>query len=143
VKDLFAYLHPALQVFAIIIAMATLRLGLALKKDRSGRRRLRDRRTIYQRHTRLGLIFIGCLAGGYGLGLLSMPFLRDRAPFRSAHFFFATIALLLFLGGAYTGWRLKQGTLKYADVRDIHSFLVYLGLFISLAVAVMGFILLP
>lgn len=142
-KDTLAYLHPALQVFAIIVAMATLRLGLVLKKDRSGRRRLRNRRMIYQRHTLLGLIAVGFLTGGYGLGLLSMPLLRDRAPFRSAHFFFATIALPLLLGGAYTGWRLKQGTLKYADVRDIHGFLVYLGLFISLGVAVMGFILLP
>jgi len=143
VKDILAYLHPALQAFAIVVAMATLRLGLILKKDRSGRRRLRNRRTIYQRHTLLGLVALGCLSGGYGLGLLSMPLLRDRAPFRSAHFFFATIALLLLLGGAYTGWRLKQGTPKYADVRDIHGFLVYLGLFISLGVAVMGFILLP
>lgn len=142
-KDLFAYLHPVLQALTIVIAMAALRLGLALKKDRSGRRRLSDRRTIYQRHTLLGLIFTGCLTGGYVLGLLSMPFFRDRAPFRSAHFFFATIALLLFLGGAYAGWRLKQGTPKHADVRDIHGFLAYLGLFISLAVAVMGFILLP
>jgi hypothetical protein len=143
VKDMLAYLHPVLQVFVIIVAIATLRLGVVLKKDRYGQRRLRNRRTIYQRHTLLGLISIGCLTGGYGLGLLSMPLLRDRAPFRSAHFFFATIALLLLLGGAYAGWRLKQGTLKYADVRDIHGFLVYLGLFISLGVAVMGFILLP
>lgn len=142
-KDLFAYLHPALQVSSIIIAVAALRLGLALKKDRSGRRRLRIRQEIFQRHTQLGLAFTGCLAGGYVLGLLSMPLLRDRAPFRSAHFFFATIALLLFLGAAYTGWRLKQGTPKHADIRDIHGFLVYLGLFVSLAVAVMGFILLP
>lgn len=142
-KDLLAYIHPALQVFALMIGMATLRLGLVLKKDRAGRRRLRNRRTIYQRHTLLGLVFMGCLTGGYGLGLLSMPLLRDRAPFRSAHFFFATLALLLLLGGAYTGWRLKKGTPKYADVRDIHGFLVYLGLFISLGVTVMGFILLP
>jgi hypothetical protein len=143
VKDLFAYFHPALQVFAIVVAMATLRLGLALKKDRSGGRRLHNRLTIYQRHTLLGFFFIGVLLGGYGLGLLSMPFFRGRPPFRSPHFFFATIALLLFLGGAYTGWRLRHGTLKYADVRDIHGFLVYLGLFITFAVAVMGFILLP
>lgn len=142
-QDLLPYLHPVLQVLALLVAMATLRLGLVLKKDRSGRRRLRNRRTIYQRHTLLGLICIGWLTGGYGLGLLSMPLLRHRAPFRSAHFFFASIALLLLLGGAYTGWRLKQGTPKYADVRDIHGFLVYLGLFVSFGAAVMGFILLP
>jgi hypothetical protein len=47
------------------------------------------------------------------------------------------------MAGGYTGWRLKQGTERYADVRDIHGFLVYLARFIALAVAVMGFILLP
>ncbi len=64
-------------------------------------------------------------------------------PFRSPHFFFGTLALLLFVAGGYTGWRLKQGTERYADVRDIHGFLVYFALFIALAVAIMGFILLP
>ena len=142
-KNLLAYTHPVIQTFLLILALATLRLGLVLKKDRAGRRRLHNRQTIYQRHIQLGLIFIGCLSGGYVLGLLSMPLLRNHAPFRSAHFFFATIALLLFLAGGYAGWRLRQGTKKHADVRDIHSFLVHLGLFISLGVAVMGFILLP
>jgi hypothetical protein len=142
-KQLLAYLHPALQVLVLLLALATLRLGLALKKHRVRQRHLQERRHIFERHVQLGLLFIGCLCGGYALGLLSMPLFREQAPFRSAHFFFATLALLLFLGGGYAGWRLTQGTKNYADVRDIHSFMVYLGLFISLGVAVMGFILLP
>jgi hypothetical protein len=142
-KALLAYVHPVIQVLVLLIALATLRLGLALKKHRTGQRRLQQRRQIFQRHVQLGLLFVSCLFGGYVLGLLSMPLFRERAPFRSAHFFFATMALLLFLGGGYAGWCLKRGTKKYADVRDIHGFLVYLGFFISLGVAVMGFILLP
>ena len=125
------------------MALATLRLGLALKKHRTRRCLLQGHGQIFTRHVQLGLLFIGCLCGGYVLGLLSMIFFRQQTPFRSAHFFFATLALCLFLGGAYAGWRLKQGTKKYADVRDIHGFMVYLGFFISLGVAVMGFILLP
>ena len=142
-KDLLAYIHPGMQVLVLLIALATLRLGLTLKKHRTGQRRIQNRREIFQRHVQIGLLFVACLSAGYLLGLLSMPLFRDRAPFRSAHFFFATLALLLFLGGAYAGWRLKQGTKKYADVRDIHGFMVYLGVFVSLGVAVMGFILLP
>jgi hypothetical protein len=142
-QDPLAYIHPVLQVLVLLIALATLRLGLALKKHRTRQRRLQNRPEIFQRHTQLGLVFITCLSGGYLLGLLSMPLFRERAPFRSAHFFFATIALLLFLGGSYIGWRLKHGTKKYADMRDIHGFMVYLGFFISLGAAVMGFILLP
>jgi uncharacterized protein DUF4079 len=142
-KDLLAYLHPLVQVLVLLMALATLRLGLALKNHRTGQRALAQWEGIYNRHTQLGLLFVSCLIGGYLLGILSMLWFRERPPFRSPHFFFGTLALLLFVAGSYTGWRLKQGTERYADVRDIHGFLVYLALFIALAVAVMGFILLP
>lgn len=142
-KDLLAYLHPVVQVLLLLMAVATLRLGLALKNHRTGQRALAQWEGIYNRHTQLGLIFVSCLIGGYLLGILSMPWFRERPPFRSPHFFFGTLALLLFVAGGYTGWRLKQGTERYADVRDIHGFLVYFALFIALAVAIMGFILLP
>ena len=142
-KDLLAYMHPVVQVLVLLMALATLRLGLALKNHRTGQRALAQWEGLYNRHTQLGLLFISCLIGGYLLGILSMPWFRARPPFRSPHFFFGTLALLLFVAGGYTGWRLKQGTERYADVRDIHGFLVYLALFIALAVAVMGFILLP
>ena len=142
-KDLLAYMHPVIQVLVLLMAVATLRLGLALKNHRTGQRALAQWEGIYNRHTQLGLIFVSCLIGGYLLGILSMPWFRERPPFRSPHFFFGTLALLLFVAGSYTGWRLKQGTERYADVRDMHGFLVYLALFIALAVAIMGFILLP
>lgn len=142
-NDLLAYLHPAMQVLVLVIAVAVLRLGLALKKDRLGPRRLEQRQGVMRRHTQLGWLFLGCLAAGYGFGLLSMWLFREQALFRSAHFFFGTLALLLFLGGGYMGWRLQRGTRRYADARDVHGFLAYLGLFVSLGVAVMGFILLP
>jgi len=141
--ELLAYVHPVVQGLVLLMALATLRLGLALKNHRTGQRHLLQWQGVYNRHTQLGLVFVGCLIGGYLLGLLSMPLFRQRPPFRSAHFFFGTLTLLLFVAGGYTGWRLKQGTERYADVRDIHGFLVYLGLFVALAVAVMGFILLP
>jgi hypothetical protein len=142
-RDLLSYVHPIVQVLVLLMALATLRLGLALKHHRTGQRHLSNRRQLFQRHIQLGLLFVSCLVGGYVLGIVSMPLFRGRAPFRSAHFFFATIALFLFLGGGYTGWRLKQGTKRYADMRDVHGFVVYLGLFVSLGAAVMGFVLLP
>jgi hypothetical protein len=141
--DLLAYLHPVMQVLVLAIAVAAFRLGLALKKDRLGPRRLEQRYGVVRRHTQLGWLFLGCLAAGYAFGLVSMWLFREQTLFRSAHFFFGTLALLLFLGGGYMGWRLQRGTPRYADVRDVHGFLAYLGLFVSLGVAVMGFILLP
>ena len=142
-RELLAYVHPVVQGLVLLMALATLRLGLALKNHRTGRRQLLQWQGVYNRHTQLGLIFVGCLIGGYLLGLLSMPLFRQRPPFGSAHFFFGTLALVLFVAGGYAGWRLKQGTERYADVRDIHGFLVYLAVFVALAVAVMGFSLLP
>ncbi len=142
-KTVLAYVHPILQVLVLIVAFAALRLGLALKKYRGRQGTFVNQHDIIARHMQLGYITVWALAGGYLLGLISMPWLRDRAPFGSAHFFFASLALLLFLGGGYTGWRLKHGTKRFADIRDIHGFLVYLALFVSLGVGVMGFILLP
>ena len=142
-KTVLAYVHPVLQILVLLVAFASLRLGLALKKQRTQQRYIQNQHEIFIRHTQLGLLAIGCLLGGYLLGLVSMSWLRDQAPFRSAHFFFSTVTMLLFLAGGYMGWRLKKGTKRYADVRDIHGFLVYLALFISLGVGVMGFILLP
>ena len=72
-KDLLAYVHPLVQVLVLLMALATLRLGLALKKHRTGQRHLAQWEGIYNRHTQLGLIFVSCLLGGYLLGLLSMP----------------------------------------------------------------------
>ena len=67
-----------------------------------------------ERHVQLGWIFLGCLSAGYGFGLLSMWLFRGQALFRSAHFFFGTLALLLFLAGGYMGWLLRRGTSRHA-----------------------------
>jgi hypothetical protein len=142
-KETLAYVHPLLQVGVLFLALATLRLGLALKRHYTGQRFLQNWTEIFQRHTQLGLWFIGLLTVGYALGLISMPAFRQRPPFRSAHFFFGTLAFVLFVAGTYAGWRLQHGVQRAAEVRDLHGFLVYLGLFLALGVAVMGFILLP
>ena len=48
-KQLLAYLHPAIQALVLLIALATLRLGLALKKHRTRQRHLQERRHIFAR----------------------------------------------------------------------------------------------
>src|SRR5437899_10589276 len=106
-KDLLAYLHPVVQVLVLCMALATLRLGLALKNHRTGQHHLAQWRGIYDRHTQLGLIFVGCLVGCYLLGILSMPWFRDRPPFPSPHFFIGTLPLLLVTRVGYAGWRLR------------------------------------
>ena len=48
-KTLLAYVHPVLQVLVLLLALATLRLGLALKRHRLGQRRLQEHRAVFQR----------------------------------------------------------------------------------------------
>ncbi len=55
-KDLLAYMHPVVQVLVLLMAVATLRLGLALKNHRTGQRALAQWEGIYNRHTQLGLM---------------------------------------------------------------------------------------
>ena len=142
-NDLLAYLHPAMQVLVLVIAVATLRLGLALKKDRLGPRHLEQRQ--------------GGDATAYATGM-AVPWLSghrlrvrfgqhvavSRAGAISLGAFFLRHAGLAAVSVRWLhGWWLQRGTRRYADVRDVHGFLAYLGLFVSLGVAVMGFILLP
>src|SRR5713101_5054102 len=101
-KNLLAYVHPVVQVLVLLLAVATLRLGLALKNHRTGRRALAQWEGIYNRHTQLGLISVSCVIGGYLLGILSMPCFRERPPLRPPPFFFGTLALLLFVAGTNT-----------------------------------------
>src|SRR4029450_1945779 len=96
-KDLLAYMHPVVQVLVLLMAVATLRLGLALKNHRTGQRTLAAWEGIYTRHPHLGPLLVSCRTGGYPRAILSMPWFRDRPPFRSPHFFFGTLALLLFV----------------------------------------------
>ena len=59
-----------------------------MKKHRGRSGVFHNQHEIMTRHMQLGYITVAALAGGYLLGLISMPWLRDRPPFDSAHFFF-------------------------------------------------------
>ena len=108
-KDLLAYVHPVVQVLVLLMAVATLRLGLALKNHRTGQRLWPSGRVSITAIRNSGSIFVSCLIGGYLLGILSMPWFRERPPFRSPHFFFGTLALLLFLGRGLYRLALEAG----------------------------------
>jgi hypothetical protein len=80
---------------------------------------------------------------GYGLGILELLYVRMEPAFRSSHFYFATIAYALFLGGLFYGYQLVQRKGKRQENREMHIFCVTLALFLSLGAALMGFMLLP
>ena len=51
-KTLLAYLHPLVQMLVLLVALATLRLGLVLKRHHSRQRLLQNRHEVFQRRTK-------------------------------------------------------------------------------------------
>ena len=136
-----AFIHPAAQTAALALGLYVLILGLRIRREHRagpgpGTARLAGR------HMRLARWFIALLSAGYLLGLAGMWFALDKPLYGTAHSFFATLALGLFLGVAYLGRRLRIDPGR-DDFRQIHTFCAFIAMFVSLAVAILGFQLLP
>ena len=69
-----------------------------------------------------------------------MVWLRDRAPFETAHSYVALVALALFLCSGALGWRLERG----APVsRDAHALLAGCAVLAAGLAFATGWVLLP
>ena len=76
------------------------------------------------------------------LGPLGMRFLLGEPVFATAHSYFGTLSLSLYLGTAYLGRKLRLAPGR-EDIRQIHAFCAFIAVFVSLLVAILGFQLLP
>jgi len=141
--NLLAYLHPVWQTAALLLMIVALSLGLRLRRERADPWQWEARLNLRRRHLITAIAFLALITIGYALGIATMAFVRDQPVFRTAHAYFGTIVLALFWLGAYYGARLlRGGDLQPADFSN-HSFCVILGAILALAVAVMGYTLLP
>jgi hypothetical protein len=133
-----AFVHPAWMTTSLVMALATARLGLQIRRNRiagrSNGRALRDRHLWFGKRT-LAMIAIGFVAGPF-----SMALLRDRDPFESFHAILGIIVLGLF---AWTGWSGRGLAAGKQDSRDIHRIAAASSIAAGLLSAVAGFILLP
>jgi len=133
-----AFFHPAWMVASLTWALATARLGLAIRRRRAvGQgvgRGLRDR------HLRFGRITLAAVGTGFVLGPLSMLFLRERGLFESFHGVLGIIVLGLF---AWTGWSGRALRRGQPDARDVHRIAAASSIAAAMLSAVAGFILLP
>lgn len=133
-----AFVHPAWMLTSLGMAIATARLGLAMRRLRhSGQPVGADRR---RRHLRLGRASLAALTLGFTMGPLSMVLLRDRPAFDSFHGILGIIVIGLF---AWTGWSGRALSRGNQDARDIHRIAAASSLGASCVSAVAGFILLP
>src|SRR5215813_10921858 len=94
------FLHPAWQSVGIAVGFLALREGLVLRRGRRTPSHALRRSERRRCHAWLGKCSLWILSSGYLLGIVELWFVRAEAVLRSAHFYFATIALAFFAWGA-------------------------------------------
>jgi hypothetical protein len=121
----------------LLVALA-LRLGLAMRRAR----RLAARRApdLRPRHVRLAKLAVTGVSLGFVAGPLSMLWLRERAPFATAHAFLGTATLALFAATYVLGRRLER---HRGGQHDAHALFAVLAALLAGATAIAGFVLLP
>jgi hypothetical protein len=137
------FLHPLWQSLGLALGFMAFREGLGLRRQRRTQSRAIKRSAQRSRHAWLGKCSLWIISSGYLLGIGELWLVRSEAVLRSAHFYFATIALGLFCWGAVYGFAMLCGPTVYAERRDLHGFLVPLALTMMLGVGLLGLKLLP
>jgi hypothetical protein len=137
------FLHPIWQSVGIALGFMAWREGLALRRGRRTRHQANTRGAPRSRHVRLGKCCLWIIGSGYLLGLGTLFFIRGAPIIRSAHFYFATIALGLFSWGATYGFAMLRCSSTPMERRDLHAFLMSLALLMMVGVGVLGLQLLP
>jgi hypothetical protein len=142
-SDWLPFVHPFWQCLGIACGFMALREGLVLRQGRRKRALPAPSWGRRQRHVRLGKASLWIIGSGYLLGIGEFWLVRREPVLQSAHFYFATLALILFCWGAVYGFALQRGTASYAERRDLHGFLLPLALLLLVGVGVLGLRLLP
>ena len=126
------------MLLSLVLAAATLRAGLALRRAR----RLGQRRSAeaYRRHLRLAKPALVLIVLGFAGGLVSSVWLRGWSAFETAHGLVASAALATFLATGTLGWRLEHGA---SHAVEWHARLAALAVLLAAAAIGTGFVLLP
>ena len=123
---------------SIVLALAALRAGLAIRRARLARRpRPRGAR---QRHVRLAKPAVALILVGFMAGPVSAVLLRGWTAFATLHGVVGTIAAGCFAAAAIHGRRLQRGG---EASRSAHTLLSGIALLAAALAAVAGFVLLP
>jgi Protein of unknown function (DUF4079) len=142
-SDWLPFIHPLWQCLGIACGFMALREGLALRQGRRKRALQAPPSGQRQRHIRLGKVSLWIIGSGYLLGIGEFWLVRGEPVLRSAHFYFATLALILFCWGTVYGFAMQRSTAPQAERRDLHGFLLPLALLLMVGVGVLGLRLLP
>lgn len=132
-----AYLHPALMLTVLALALVVLREGLGVRRSRLARCPPYDS----SRHRRLARIVVALATAGYAGGLASMLWLRRGSVADSAHFPIASAALALLLAAGVLGLALERRAGMRA--RTAHALCGGLGVLLALVAGAAGMAILP
>ncbi|HSF30123.1 MAG TPA: DUF4079 family protein [Candidatus Tectomicrobia bacterium] len=137
------FLHPVWQSVGIAFGFAALRKALALRRGRRAHSNAVMPSAQRTRHARLGKCCLWIVGSGYLLGIGELWLIRGESVLRSAHYYFATLALTLLCWGAFYGFALLRSATPSAERRDLHAFLSPLALLVMVAAGLLGLKLLP
>lgn len=126
------------MIATLLLAGATLRLGLQLRSLRH--RRQRRSPDLRRRHLKLAKTTILFVAVGFSSGPVSALLLRDWTPFGSLHGWIGTATAALFFSAGLLGRRLERGESRALDA---HGLLGLCALLAAGLAAMAGFVLLP
>ncbi len=138
VLRVLAFVHPAWMVVSLVLAIATARLGLEIRRRR--RKSQPVGADLRNRHLRYGKRTLAMIAFGFALGPVSMFWLRDRSPFDSFHGIVGVIVFGLFM---WTGWSGRTLAAGNREARGIHRIAAASSIAAAMLSVVAGFILLP
>lgn len=137
-RQTLAWGHPALMVGVLVLLIATLRAGVAVRQARRrGRGAISELRRTHLRLARPAVVLVVL---GFVAGPASMAWLRDREAFDTLHAVLGTLAAALFVTTAVIGRRVEQGRL---DASAAHGRVALAAMIAAGAAAVAGFVLLP
>lgn len=138
-----AYGHPALMVFALVLAALALRAGLGLRRSRLGQAQRQP--GLLRAHLRLAKPAVLLLLAGFVGGPLSAFWLRDWSPFGTLHAWLGLLAAGLFAGAGWLGRALSRGPVagERAVVVARHGRLGALAMLVGAVAAAAGMVLLP
>jgi hypothetical protein len=137
------FLHPVWQSMGLVLGFVALREGLALRRRRRIPLPAHAREAQRARHVWFGKCSVWIIGSGYLLGLGELFFVRGEPILRSAHFYFATLALGLFGWGAMYGFAMLRSSSTATERRELHGFLLPLALLMMVGVGLLGLRLLP